>query len=207
MGAFTVSVNGCVALGVTPFCAVKVGVNVPLTVGVPLKVAVPLPLFTNVTPAGSVPDDSTLGVGVPEVDIVNAPNKPWVNVTLFALVNVGATPVEVTVKVNGWVAFGLTPLLAVNTIELNTPLAVGVPLNVPIPLPLSTYVTPVGSAPASAMAGTGLPVVVTLKVLNTNCVNVALFVLVIAGGAGGADVLYTRVNVCNALGETPFAAV
>ena len=42
--------------------------------------------------------------------------------------------------------------------------AAGVPLNVPVPLPLSTKVTPAGSAtPPIASAGAGNPLVVTVN--------------------------------------------
>src|SRR5579859_6961407 len=46
---------------------------------------------------------------------------------------------------------------------LNVPLDEGVPLNVPVPLPLSWKPTPPGSAPDSLRLAVGYPVVVTVK--------------------------------------------
>ena len=42
--------------------------------------------------------------------------------------------------------------------------AAGVPARVAVPSPLSTKVTPAGSAPVSVSAGVGNPVVVTVNV-------------------------------------------
>src|SRR5271157_273491 len=61
------------------------------------------------------------------------------------------------------------------------PEAVGVPLRVAVPFPLSTNVTPLGRLPDSVMAGVGLPVVVTVNDPNVPCVKVTLFPLVIVG--------------------------
>ncbi len=55
------------------------------------------------------------------------------------------------------------------------------PLSVPVPFPLSTNVTPLGSAPDSEIVGVGVPVVVTVKVPATPTVNVVLVLLEIAG--------------------------
>ena len=64
---------------------------------------------------------------------------------------------------------------------LNMPLLPGVPLSVPLPLPLSTNVTPVGKTPDSEMAGAGVPVVVTVNDPGAPSTKVALFVLVTDG--------------------------
>ena len=70
-------------------------------------------------------------------------------------------------------------------------------------VPLSTNVTPVGSAPVSVSGiGIGMPVVVTVNVPNVPTVNVVLAVLVIAGGWSTV-----KVNVWVASGATPFVAV
>src|SRR5258707_15698009 len=46
----------------------------------------------------------------------------------------------------------------------NSPVAVGVPLSVPVPLPLLRNVTPAGKAPLSVMLGVGNPLVFTVNV-------------------------------------------
>lgn len=56
------------------------------------------------------------------------------------------------------------------------------PDSVPVPLPLSTKVTPLGSAPFSERAGGGNPVVVTVNDPDAPAVKVALVALVMAGG-------------------------
>ena len=81
--------------------------------------------------------------------------------------------------------------------------AAGVPLNVPVPLPLSTNVTPAGSvAPPSVRDGAGNPVVVTMKFPAAPIVNVVLAALVIAGAWRTFSV-----KACVAVGRTPLAAV
>jgi hypothetical protein len=60
-------------------------------------------------------------------------------------------------------------------------LAAGVPLNVPVPFPLSTNVTPLGNAPDSLMEGRGRPNEVTLKVPAVPIVSVVPPTLVIVG--------------------------
>ena len=64
--------------------------------------------------------------------------------------------------------------------------AAGVPASVAVPSPLSTKVTPAGSAPVSLSAEVGNPVVVTVNVPDVPVVNVVLSALVIAG-AWSAD--------------------
>src|SRR5215467_547241 len=80
--------------------------------------------------------------------------------------------------------------------------AAGMPTRAAVPLPLSTKLTPGGSAPVADSAGTGRPVVVTLKFANTPTMNVALLALVNTGGA-----LTTTVKLCVALGSVPLLAV
>src|SRR5437879_1209932 len=174
----TVSVKFCVALLPTPLLAVKVMeyvLPVPAA-GVPLSTPVPA---LNVTPLGNVPVSLKVGVGVPVAVTVNVPAVPTVNVVLLALVITGAV---FTVSVKFCVAAVPTPLLAVNMIGY-VPLvpAAGVPLSVPVPLPLSAKVTPPGSVPDSVRAGAGKPVVVTINVPGPPKANDALLALVIAG--------------------------
>src|SRR4029077_202198 len=150
-------------------------VNVPPAVGVPLSVPVPSPLSWKVTPAGKAPL-VILGVGNPVVVTVNVPATPTWNAAVFALVIVGAWP---TVSVKFCVPFGLTPFWAVNVMG-NVPVAVDVPLSVPVPSPLSWKVTPAGKAPL-VMLGVGNPVVVTVNVPAAPTWNEVEFALVIAG--------------------------
>src|SRR6266849_1052371 len=84
----------------------------------------------------------------------------------------------------------------------NVPDAVGVPLSVPVPLPLSRNVTPLGKAPLSVMLGVGDPLVVTVNVPAAPTWNVAAFALVIVGGWPTVSV-----KLCVAFGVTPFCAV
>jgi hypothetical protein len=109
---FTVSVKLWVAAIPRPLLAMRFRAYVPPAppAGVPPSVAVPSPLFTNVTPFGSVPVSLSDGVGVPVVVTVKLPAVPTVKVVLFALVIAGAW---FTVSVKLWVAAVPTPLLAV----------------------------------------------------------------------------------------------
>jgi hypothetical protein len=80
--------------------------------------------------------------------------------------------------------------------------AAGVPLSVPVPLPLSWNVTPLGKAPLSVMLGVGDPVVVTVKEPAVPTWKAVLLALVIAG------VCFTvSVKGCVALLPTPLLAV
>jgi len=78
----------------------------------------------------------------------------------------------------------------------------GVPANVPVPLPLSTNVTPLGNAPTSVSDGVGVPVPVTVNVPGVSTVNVVLLALVITGA-----VPTVRVKVWVAGVPTPLLAV
>ena len=72
-----------------------------------------------------------------------------------------------------------------------------------MPSPLSTKVTPLGSAtPPRAIVGVGNPVVVTVKVPATPTVNAVLAALVMAGGW-----LTVSVKVCGAVAPTVLVAV
>ncbi len=79
------------------------------------------------------------------------------------------------------------------------PLAVGVPLRIPVAV---LNVTPVGNVPVSASVGAGEPVAVTLNDPSAPKVNVVLFPLAIAA------VWFTaRVKLCVASAPTPLCAV
>jgi hypothetical protein len=80
-----------------------------------------------------------------------------------------------------------------------------VPANVPVPLWLSTNVTPLGSAPVSVKVGVGVPVVVTENVPVAPAVKVVLLALVITGATLG--VFTVSVKACLAGAPTPFVAV
>ena len=129
--------------------------NDPLDVGVPANVAVPSPLSTRVTPPGSEPVSVMAGVGLPVEVTVKVPADPAVKVVLAPLVMAGATGAGLTVSVKDWVASEPTPLLAVMVMG-KLPDEAGVPARVAVPSPLSTKVTPPGSAPVSVMAAAGV---------------------------------------------------
>ena len=80
--------------------------------------------------------------------------------------------------------------------------AAGAPASAAVPSPLSTKVTPVGSAPVSLKDEVGNPVVVTVNVPIVPDVNVVLPALVIAGAW-----LTVSVKLWMASGTTPLAAV
>ena len=71
-----------------------------------------------------------------------------------------------------------------------------------LPSPLSTKVTPEGSAPVSLIAAFGNPVVVTVNVLAMKMANAVLAGLVIAGAWSTVSV-----KLWVASGSTPLAAV
>ena len=60
-----------------------------------------------------------------------------------------------TWTVSAWLAFGETPLLAVNVTGYAPPAPVGVPAKVAVPSPLSVNVKPAGSEPDSVIEPTG----------------------------------------------------
>jgi hypothetical protein len=75
-----------------------------------------------------------------------------------------------------------TVFFALIVIVITPPVfAAGVPLRVAVPFPLSTKVTPAGSAPVSLSDGVGVPEVVTANVPAAPTVKVALFTLVNTG--------------------------
>ena len=57
-----------------------------------------------------------------------------------------------------------------------------------MPSPLSTKVTPAGKAPVSDRPGTGVPVVVTVRLDDVPTVNVALSADMIVGGVATTSV-------------------
>jgi hypothetical protein len=80
------------------------------------------------------------------------------------------------------VAFGRVPFEAVRVMGYVPPdEAPGVPLRVPVPLPLLVRVTPDGSVPVSEMVAAGKPVVETVKVAAVPAVNVTLEADVMVG--------------------------
>lgn len=114
---------------------------------------------------------------------------------------IGLSTGPVTVNAKFCVAALPTPFEAVN-MSWNTPLAIGMPLRVPVPFRLSVKCTPLGSAPACMMVGAGYPVVVTINEFEPSSTKVVLFALVIVG-----DWLTVKVKLCVALGLTPLLAV
>jgi len=69
--------------------------------------------------------------------------------------------------------------------KLNTPVTLGVPLSVAVPLWLSTNFTPAGSDPPfgdSVSAGVGIPIAVTVNEFDSPSKNVILSALVMTGG-------------------------
>jgi hypothetical protein len=163
--------------------------------GVPLRTPV---VELNVTPLGSAPVSDKDGVGVPVAVTVNVPAVPTVNVAWLTLVNAGAV---LTVNVNVCVALEPTPLLAVMVMG-KVPWAEAVPLSVAVPLPLSTKVTPAGSAPVSVRAGFGKPVVVTVKLPGALTEKEVALALVIAGAW-----FTVSVKVCVASLPNPLCAL
>ena len=108
------------------------------------------PAEVKVTPAGSVPVSLNVGAGIPVAVAVKDPTAPTVNVVAAALVMAGAW---LTVSVKFWVAFGVTPLVAVMVMGYVPPvLAAGVPLSTP-----DEKVTPAGRIPVAWKAGAGNP--------------------------------------------------
>jgi len=71
--------------------------------------------------------------------------------------------------------------------------APGVPLSVPVPLPLSVKVTPLGSVPVSVRDGVGVPVVVTWNDPAEPTLKVVLVLLVMAGAWSTVSVKFCEV--------------
>src|SRR5262249_42490724 len=133
------------------------------------------------------PPRAMVGVGKPDVVIVNVPAVPAVNVTLLVLVMAGAS---LTDRVKFWTAEELTALVAVNVSAYEPAVpAAGGPLSVPVPFPLSTNVTPDGKTPPPVIAGVGTPRAVTVKVPAVPALKAALSRLVIAGGGAKSSVV------------------
>lgn len=141
--------------------------------------AVPFPLFTKVTPLGRAPVILKLGAGNPLAVTIKVPAVPTTNVVDAALVIAGAS---FTVRMNVWVAGGLSPLVAVIVRGYTPPVpAAPPPARVAVPSPLSVKLTPPGSAPLTLNLGAGNPVVVTVKLFGAPTVNVVDAALVIVG--------------------------
>ena len=100
----------------------------------------------------------------------------------------------------GWLAGGLTPLVAVKVKLYVLATAVVPTTSTPV---AALKVTPVGSGvTVSAKVGGGVPVAVTVKVPPVPAVNKALLALVIFGASSTVSV-----KVCVALVSTPLLAV
>src|ERR1700693_1426175 len=106
-----------------------------------------------------------------------------------------------TVSVKFCTAFDPTPLAALK-VRLYVPLAPGVPLSVPVPLRLSTNVTPLGRDPLSVQDCFGKPVDVTVSDPAVPTRNVALLALVMAGAW-----LTVSAKFCTTFEPTPLAAM
>src|SRR6266446_4742930 len=134
----------------------------------------------NPTPAGNAPLCEIDAGGNPVVVTVKLPAWPTKNVVEFALVMAGAW---FTTSVKLWVGELPAVLVAVNVVAYVPPVpAAGVPLSVPVPLPLSVKLTPDGSAaPPRVIDGVGKPVVVTVNEPAWPTVNVVALALVMAG--------------------------
>src|SRR5688500_13834918 len=141
-----------------------------------------------------------LGAGRPDLVTANEPRRPTANVVVLAPVREGAS---LTVRVKFCVGDEPAVFVAVKVIAYVPPVpATGVPLSVPVPLPLSTKLTPVGrgTPPRVMLALEGKPLVVTVKVPSVPTVNVVLSTLVIVGAS-----FTVRVKSC--VGEEPAAFV
>jgi hypothetical protein len=137
-------------------------------------------LSVNVAPLGSAAVSASVVIGKPVDVTVKDPAVPAVKLVLLALVIVG-TPLTVMVKL--CVAFGSTPLLAVN-VRLWDPLATAdVQASVPVLFLLSVNVAPLGNAAVSANVAIGKPVAVTVNDPAVPAVKLVLLALVMAGGA------------------------
>jgi hypothetical protein len=170
--------------------------------GVPASVPVPSALSVNVIPLGRLtPPRAIDGFGKPLVVTVNEPSVPTVKVFDAALVIAGAS---LMVKVKLCAGEDPAVFVAVKVMAYVPPVpAAGVPANVPVPLPLSVKVTPVGSAtPPRAMVGVGDPLVVTVNVPAVPTVNVVALALVIAG-----PWFTVRVKFCAGVEPTVLVAV
>jgi len=170
--------------------------------GVPASVPVPLPLSMKVTPVGRVaPPCAIDGFGNPLVVTPKEPAVPTLNVVAFTLVMDGAS-LMVNVKV--WAGEEPAVLVAVNVMAYVPPvLAPGVPASVPVPLPLSVNVTPLGSAtPPRPIDGVGNPVVVTENVPGLPTVNVVALALLIVGAW-----FTVNVKLCGDVDPTVLVAV
>jgi hypothetical protein len=135
----TVRESLCVALAPTLSVAVTLTANEPLAVGVPLKVPV---LVAKVRPVGRVPLSLYVMLPVPPV-VVNF----WLYATLT--VSAGREPglrERAGLMVRAYLSVVLPDLLVAVTLKSKVPLALGVPLKVPL---LALKVRPAGRVPLS----------------------------------------------------------
>jgi hypothetical protein len=141
-------------------------------------VAVPSPLSLKRTPVGRAPVSLRAGAGDPVVVIKKEPATCSVKVAV--LPEVRALP-RFTVRVKDWLT--LAPLLDAVKVSPYVPCVptAGVPLRVPVPLPLSVNVTPLGGVPPNVKAAVGIPEVVTVNEPGAPSVKVVLLPLVITG--------------------------
>src|SRR5262249_22436627 len=190
----TMTVKPCVAFGSVPFVAVSATGKSPPCVGVPDS----SPAGDSVRPLGSTPAVTlTVGGGKPVISTWNVvPGVFSANVAVFALVIAGGA---VTRTVKLCVAFGSVPLVADRGGGKDA-LSVAVRAN----SPADDNVRPGGSVPVVTLTvGVGKPVIVTWNVVPAMfSPNVAVFTLVIAGGA-----LTRTVKLCVAFGSVPLVAV
>jgi hypothetical protein len=154
-------------------------------------------LSTKFTPSGSAPLSEMAAVGVPVVVTLKLSEAPVEKSTDAEEVMEGAWS---TVRVKDWVAFGLTPLLALMVKGYVPPVA-GVPARVAVPLPWSTKVTPDGNAPISESDGLGNPVLVTVNDPALPSLKVVLAAEVTDGAW-----FTVRVKDCEAFGLFPLLA-
>jgi hypothetical protein len=121
---------------------------------------------------------------------------PTLNEAVGPLVMAGAW---LTVSVKFWVAFGVTPLVALMVMGYVPPvLAAGMPLSTPA----EVKVTPAGRVPVALKVGAGNPLAVAVNDPAAPTVKVVLAPLVMAGAW-----LTVNVKLCVASGVTPLLAV
>jgi hypothetical protein len=109
------------------------------------------------------------------VATVKVKAAPAVSARLATLVKVGVEP---TVNVKAWLAVPVE-FLAVRVMG-KTPVTVGVPASVAVPLVPAVKVIPPGSVPVWVRVGVGVPLVVTAKLNAVPLTAVAVEALVMA---------------------------
>lgn len=112
----------------------------------------------NARPGGNVPVTPMLGVGEPVAVTVKLPAAVVAKVALFALEIPSACP-----TVSEKLCVELPAEFVAVKVTGNMPGETAVPESVAVPLRLSVKLTPAGNVPENVNAGTGKPVVVTVK--------------------------------------------